>query len=105
MATIQLLKEQLLAKGTDVSKIQLQAEQLTTQRENVFSKYTQVLNALKLNMGISLEQTLTVETEINQTSLTDNSTRNSLDLKLINAQNTLLHNELKTLNRSRFCRL
>src|SRR5690606_22582664 len=102
LATIQLLKEQLLAKGTDVSKIQLQAEQLTTQRENVFSKYTQVLNALKLNMGISLEQTLTVELETNQTSLTDNSTRNSMDLKLINAQNTLLHNELKTLNRSRF---
>src|SRR5699024_7810364 len=102
LTTIQLLKEQLLGKGTDVSKIQLQAEQLTTQRENVFSKYTQVLNALKLNMGISLEQTLTVETEINQTNLTDNSTRNSLDLKLINTQNTLLHNELKTLNRSRF---
>ena len=102
LKNIQLLKDQLLAKGTDVSKIQLQAEQLTTQRENVFSKYLQILNALKLNMGISLEKTIAVETEIIQTNLTENTTRNSLDLKLINAQNTLLNNELKTLNRSRF---
>ncbi|MCO5269030.1 MAG: TolC family protein [Brumimicrobium sp.] len=102
LKNIQLLKDQLLAKGTDVSKIQLQAEQLTTQRENVYSKYLQILNALKLNIGISIEQTITVETEIIQTNLTENTTRNSLDLKLINAQNTLLNNELKTLNRSRF---
>jgi|SRR5690554_1210399 len=102
LKNIQLLKDQLLAKGTDVSKIQLQAEQLTTQRENVFSKYLQILNALKLNMGISLEKTIAVETKIIQTNLTENTTRNSLDLKLINAQNTLLNNELKTLNRSRF---
>lgn len=101
LKNIQLLKDQLLAKGTDVSKIQLQAEQLTTQRENVFSKNLQILNALKLNMGISLKQTLMIETEIIQTNLTENTARNSLDLKLINAQKTLLNNELKTLNRSR----
>ncbi|MBW7867265.1 MAG: TolC family protein [Brumimicrobium sp.] len=102
LKNVQLLKDQLLAKGTDVSKIQLQTEQLTTQRENVYSKYLQILNALKLNIGISIEQTIAVETEIIQTNLTENTTRNSVDLKLINAQNTLLNNELKTLNRSRF---
>ncbi len=96
----ELLKSQLLAKGTDVNKVKLQTEQLITQRENVYSKYLQVLNALKMNMGISLKLNITVVTEIFQPTLTNNSSRNSLDLQFINIQNKLLTNELKILNRS-----
>lgn len=99
---MELLKSQLLAKGSDVNKVKLQTEQLSTQRENVYSKYLQVLNALKMNMGISLEENITVVTDIFQPTLTDNSSRNSLDLQLINTQNRLLNNELKILNRSRY---
>lgn len=102
LQNMELLKSQLLAKGSDVNKVKLQTEQLTTQRENVYSKYLQVLNALKMNMGISLEQNITVETDIFQPTLTDNSSRNSLDLQLIHTQNKLLNNELKILNRSRY---
>lgn len=102
LQNIELLKNQLLAKGTDVNKVKLQTEQLATQRENVYNKYLQVLNALKMNMGISLEQNITVETDIFQPTLVDNSSRNSLDLQLINTQNKLLNNELKILNRSRY---
>jgi len=102
LQNMELLKSQLLAKGSDVNKVKLQTEQLTTQRENVHSKYLQVLNALKMNMGISLEENITVITDIFQPTLTDNSSRNSLDLQLINTQNKLLNNELKTLNRSRY---
>lgn len=102
LQNMELLKSQLLAKGTDVNKVKLQTEQLITQRENVYSKYLQVLNALKMNMGISLELNITVVTEIFQPTLTNNSSRNSLDLQLINIQNKLLTNELKILNRSRY---
>ncbi|MBE7510496.1 MAG: TolC family protein [Bacteroidia bacterium] len=102
LQNMELLKSQLLAKGSDVNKVKLQTEQLTTQRENVYSKYLQVLNALKMNMGISLEENITVVTDIFQPTLTDNSSRNSLDLQLINIQNKLLNNELKILNRSRY---
>lgn len=102
LQNMELLKSQLLAKGTDVNKVKLQTEQLITQRENVYSKYLQVLNALKMNMGISLELNITVVSEIFQPTLTDNSSRNSLDLQLINIQNKLLTNELKILNRSRY---
>jgi outer membrane protein TolC len=42
LKNIQLLKEQLLARGTDVSKVQLQVEQLKTQNEQITSKYGQV---------------------------------------------------------------
>ena len=64
LKNMQLLKDQLLAKGSDVSKVKLQAEQLNTQRQNVYNKLIQVLNALKLNMGISLEQDISVVSEI-----------------------------------------
>src|SRR5690554_5184952 len=66
LKNMELLKEQLLAKGTDVSKVKLQAEQLNTQRENVHNKYISILNALKLNIGIPLEHNMTVLSEIEQ---------------------------------------
>lgn len=99
---MELLKEQLLAKGTDVSKVKLQAEQLTTQRENVNNKYISILNALKLNIGISLERNVTINAEIEQQPLLENNTANILDLKIIQTQNKLLNSELSTLNKSRF---
>jgi outer membrane protein TolC len=64
LKNMQLLNEQLLAKGTDVSKVKLQVAQLTTQKENISSKYEQVLNALKFAMGISIEQKIQIEPNI-----------------------------------------
>ncbi|MBX3257131.1 MAG: TolC family protein [Chitinophagaceae bacterium] len=102
LKNMELLKEQLLAKGTDVSKVKLQAEQLSTQRENISNKYTTVLNALKLNIGIPLERNITVVSEIEQQALTENNVENILDLKIIQTQNKLLNSELSALNKSRF---
>lgn len=102
LKNMELLKEQLLAKGTDVSKVKLQAEQLNTQRENVHNKYISVLNAVKLNIGISLERNMTVVSEIERQILTENNVENILDLKIIQTQNKLLNSELSTLNKLRF---
>ncbi|WP_262250110.1 TolC family protein [Parapedobacter soli] len=102
LKNMELLKEQLLAKGTDVSKVKLQADQLNTQKENVRNKYISILNALKLNIGIPLEQNMTVVSEIEQQALTENNVENILDLKIIQTQNKLLNSELNTLNKSRF---
>ena len=102
LKNMQLLKDQLLAKGSDVSKVKLQAEQLNTQMQNVNNKLIQVLNALKLNMGISLEQNITVVSEIQQEVSLQSNTKNVLELKIIQKQNQLLHSDLKTLNQSRF---
>ncbi|AWL09058.1 hypothetical protein HME7025_01195 [Aquirufa nivalisilvae] len=102
LKNMELLKDQLLAKGSDVSKVKLQAEQLNTQRQNVNYKLIQVLNALKLNMGISFEQNISVVSEIQQKVSLESNTRNILDLKIIQKQNQLLHSDLKTLNQSRF---
>ena len=102
LKNIELLKEQLLAKGTDVSKVNLQAEQLNTQREIANNKYISILNALKLKIGISLEREITIVSEIEKETLTENNKGNILDLKIINTQNKFLKSELKTLNQSRF---
>lgn len=102
LKNVELLKEQLLAKGTDVSKVKLQADQLNTQKENVHNKYISILNALKLNIGIPLEQNMTVVSEIEQQALTENKVENTLDLKIIQTQNKLLNSKLSTLNKSRF---
>ncbi len=102
LKNMELLKEQLLARGTDVSKVKLQAEQLNTQRENIHNKYISILNALKLNIGISLERNITVVSEIEQQTLTENNVENILNLKIIQTQNKLLNSELSTLNTSRF---
>ena len=102
LKNLQLLHDQKMAKGTDVNKVKLQADQLTTQRENVNNKYIQILNALKLNMGIGIENNLTVETDIRFKTDLEYASKDILDLKIIRTQNKLLSAELNTLNKSRY---
>lgn len=102
LKNMQLLNEQLLAKGTDVSKVNLQVSQLTTQKETIKSKYVQVLNALKFAMGISIEQNLQIETNIQYQATNEYTTSSILDIRIIKTQNRLLSSELNTLNKSRY---
>ena len=102
LKNMQLLNEQLLAKGTDVSKVKLQVSQLTTQKETIKSKYEQVLNALKFAMGISIEQNLQIETNIQYHNTNEYTPASTLDIRIIKTQNRLLSSELSTLNKSRF---
>lgn len=101
LQNIQALKDQLLAKGTDVSKVQLQVEQLTNQREQTLSKYEQVLNALKISVGIPLSQNLEVEESIINTATPVYEPAATLDMRIIEKQNALLQSELSTLRNSR----
>ena len=102
LKNMQLLNEQLLAKGTDVSKVKLQVSQLTTQKETIKSKYEQVLNALKFAMGISFEQNLQIEPNIQYQNTNEYTPASTLDIRIIKTQNRLLSSELNTLNKSRF---
>ncbi|MEX2564697.1 MAG: TolC family protein [Cyclobacteriaceae bacterium] len=102
LRNMQVLNEQMLAKGTDVSKVKLQVAQLTTQKENISSKYEQVLNALKFSMGISIEQNLQIESNIQYESRNEYVTVSTMDVRIIKTQNRLLLSELNTLNKSRY---
>lgn len=101
LKNMQLLKEQLMAKGTDVSKVQLQKEQLETQKESVSSKYEQVMNALKFAMGISLDQIMQIEQEIPYKKSNEYSSTPAIDIRLANTQSKLLLSELNTLKKSK----
>jgi OMF family outer membrane factor len=102
LKNMQLLNEQLLAKGTDVSKVKLQVAQLITQKENINSKYEQVSNALKFAMGVSIEQKTQIDPNIQYKRANEYTSSTILDIRIIKTQNRLLSSELSTLNKSRF---
>lgn len=102
LKNLQLLHEQLLAKGSDVNKVKLQADQLTTQIEIAGNNYEQVLNALKLNMGIALDTQMEIETDIALQQIDSYTTQTNTEIQLIQIQNKLLNSELKTLKQSSY---
>ncbi len=102
LKNVTLLNEQLLAKKTDVNKVALQVKQIETKKSLLESKYAQVVNGLKLLMGVSLDQEIDVENKIVQTNGLNYSSKTSLDIQLIDAKYSLLSSELQTLKRSRF---
>lgn len=99
---MQLLNEQLLVKGTDVSKVKLQVAQLTSQKVGVKSKYEQVLNALKFTIGLSLENNLQIETNILYENSFEYSSLSTLDFRMAIIKNRWLGLELNTINKSRY---
>lgn len=101
LKNIQLLNEHLLAKGTDVSKVKLQVAQLTTQKESISSKYEQILRALKFSMGISIDQNLHIDSNIQYQNAIENTPSTILDIRIIKTQYRLLSTELSTINKSR----
>lgn len=99
---MQLLNEQLLVKGTDVSRVKLQVAQLTSQKVSIKSKYEQVLNALKFTIGLSLENNLQIETTVLYEQSFEYSSLSTLDFRMAIIKNRWLGLELNTLNKSRY---
>ena len=100
LSMMQLLKSQLMAKGTDVNKVALQADQLNTQKAIVESKLEQVMLALKFSMGISLDREMEISNEIRYQKKGDYNSLPSLDFQIAATQNRLLNNEYNTLKKS-----
>lgn len=101
LKNMQLLQTNLLAKGTDVSRVQLQVTQLITQKEKINSQYNQVLNALKFAMGLPYQYDLKIVTDIEYTEREPFQEGSTLNYRLLQTKNLLLTGELKTLKRSR----
>lgn len=101
LQNMQLLEDQLLAKGTDVDKVRLQYEQLQTQKERIKSAYEQTLNALKFTMGVAMNTLIEIEPEINFQSEINYSSNSTIDISLAQTQSRLITSELKTLRLSK----
>ena len=97
---LQLLKDHQLAMGTDVDKVSLQMLQLDTKKDLIQSKYEQVLNAMKVMMGVSMDKDISVETNIAYQKISNYTTRPTLDVKLVETKDKLLKSELNTLKKS-----
>ncbi len=102
LQTVQLLHKQQMAKISDVTKVNLQAEQLQAQKEQLQYKYIQILNALKLSIGISYKRNIIASDEIVFTQKEDSKIKNNIDYQLIQIQQKIIHIELHSLSYSRF---
>ena len=101
LATMQLLREQGLAKGTDIGKIELQQAQLQSQRAQLDGKLAQVLNGLNFFMGRNLDAPLSVPKDIEQSGNMEYPVSASVDARIAQVQNRLLANELDLLKKSK----
>ena len=99
--TTTLIYQQQLAKGTDVDRLKLQLEQLTTQRSTISSQHQQVLNALKFLMGKPISDSIQVQ--INETSIDEITfqPKTITDILLIDKRMEFSLSELSGLKNSR----
>lgn len=100
LENLKLLREKLMVKGTDVSKVELQQEQLITQRQLLMSNIEQVTNVLKFSMGLSNKENIEVATEIRYDRVNEYSRGVTIDEHLTDMHNLFLKSELKTLKSS-----
>ncbi|MDO8365843.1 MAG: TolC family protein [Saprospiraceae bacterium] len=97
---MRLLKEQLLAKGSDVDKIVLQHNLLLAQLAAAKAGYEQAVNALKFQMGQSAESVLTIPATPD--SLASNAGSGSpAELLLLQHQQQTISAETKTARAAR----
>jgi OMF family outer membrane factor len=96
-----LLHQQQLAKGTDVDRLQLQLDQITNQRNTVFSQQQQVLNALKFLMGKPISDP--IEVLISEKSIVEANFQSQIttDVLLIDKKIAFNVSELRGLKNSR----
>ncbi|MBP6810316.1 MAG: TolC family protein [Saprospiraceae bacterium] len=97
---MRLLKEQLLAKGTDVDKIVLQHDLLLAQLTAAQAGYEQAVNALKFQMGWSPESTLVVPAEPDSMAIGSGSGAPA-DLLLLQQQQQTIRAETKAARAAR----
>lgn len=101
LGNIRLLYSQQMAKGTDVDKIKLQQSQLNTQLSKANAQYQQLLNLLKIQLGIAVSQSIAIEETF--TTISEEakySTKPTSEITLSNTKQLLLKSELKTLKLS-----
>ena len=96
---LKLLKEQQLVTGTDVAKLDLQVKQLKTQKALLKSKYDQIINALKINMGVT--DNFEVDGSIIKPKLNSYDRKTITDIQMAQTKQKLTDNEIKTLKKGK----
>jgi len=101
LENVELLHQQLLLTQVDEDKVALNVQKLLTKKEIIDSKYRQVINGLKLQLGMSLNESLEIENSIDKNVEGNYSVQPSIDMKLANKHYELLNADLSTLQNTR----
>lgn len=101
LRNVELLHAQLLARGTDVDRLRLQRDQLRTQLERVEAQQEQVLDLLRLMMGLPPESPLATEPVSPHANLAPATPNPTSGLRLAEQTMLLRHAEIRLLKRSR----
>lgn len=99
--TTELMYQQLLAKRTDVNRLQLQLEQAISRRSFVVLQHHQVLNALKFMMGKSIADSLRVLPFEHTAIESDFQPRPTADILMVDKKLELGYSELQAFKNSR----
>jgi outer membrane protein TolC len=102
LRVVELLHEQLLLTSTDVDKVMLQLQQLETNQLIAENKYTQIINGMKILIGVELSQVFSINPEIDLEQSIEYSVKQTIEMKMVDAQYSLLNSDLTTLQRSRY---
>lgn len=98
LKNLRLLKEQQLTTGTNVNKMELQVKQLETQKLVLESKYQQVLNALKINMGM-VNVKFDVILKVNLVNSNMYKQQAITDVKLVETKKKIVASEIKSIKK------
>lgn len=101
LKNLKLVHSLQMATGTEVSKVELQLAQLKTDRQKLVSKHRNVVNLLKLSMGLSTDRYFSIEANPVIEVLLEYTQRSTVEMELVKAKTRLLNTELSTLKRSR----
>lgn len=101
LKNLQLVHSLQMATGTEVSKVELQLAQLTTDRQMLASKQQNVVNLLKLSIGLPLGSPMSVLPAQTGTTTLEYTPKPTVEMELVKAKSRVLNTELSTLKRSR----
>lgn len=100
LATITLLKDNQLATGVDVNKIELQVNQLENRMEIVKNQQMQAMNMLKFLIGKS-DANITISNQIRVGNTSNNYEVNPINIKLKEKKTELIKQEITNLKNER----
>ena len=101
LRNVELLHAQLLARGTDVDRLRLQRDQLRTQRERLVAQHEQVLDLLRLMMGLPPDAPLATEPASAPVQQTEAAAKTTAALRVAEQGVLLRQAEIRLLKRSR----
>ncbi len=102
LASVKQLRKALLATGTDEKKIQLQLSVLASQLAGVVTKTEQVLNGLKLYIGLELSDPLAIDSIITLGENQLYEPNQSIESELLVVQQEIILTDINTLKKSRY---